>query len=69
MTMEAAAYQALEDIVGPEHITREPVVLDTYCYIWANEVLVGDKFSARPLAVVMPESTEQVQAIMRACNR
>jgi glycolate oxidase len=69
MTIDASAYQALEDIVGPEHITREPVVLDTYCYIWANEVLVGDKFSARPLAVVMPDSTEQVQAIVRACSR
>jgi len=67
--MDTQAYNALADIVGPEHITREPVVLDTYCYIWANELLVGDKFSVRPLAVVMPENTEQVQAIVRVCNR
>ena len=69
MAIDEAAYRALEDVVGPEHITREPVVLDTYCYIWANEVLVGDKFSARPLAVVMPASTEEIQAIVRVCKR
>lgn len=69
MAIDTTAYQVLEDIVGPEHVTREPVVLDTYCYIWANELLVGDKFSARPLAVVMPGSVEEVQAIVRACNR
>lgn len=69
MGIENEAYQALEDIVGPEYITREPVVLDTYCYVWANELLVGDKFSARPLAVVLPATVEEVQAIVRACNR
>jgi len=69
MTIEDEAYQALEDVVGPEYITREPVVLDTYCYVWANELLVGDKFSARPLAVVLPATVEEVQAIVKVCNR
>jgi len=69
MALDGQAYLALEDIVGPEYITQEPVVLDTYCYVWANEVLVGDKFSARPVAVVMPETVEEVQAIVRVCNR
>ena len=69
MALERQAYRALEDIVGAEYITEEPVVLDTYCYVWANEVLFGDKFSARPVAVIMPETVEQVQAIVRVCNR
>lgn len=69
MPIENEAYQALEDVVGSEHITREPVVLDTYCYVWANEVLVGDKFSARPLAVVLPGTVEEVQAVVRVCRR
>jgi glycolate oxidase len=69
MTIEDEGYRALEDVVGPEYITREPVVLDTYCYVWANELLVGDKFSARPLAVVLPATVEEVQAIVRVCNR
>ncbi|MEW6439807.1 MAG: FAD-binding oxidoreductase [bacterium] len=69
MAIDNEAYQALEDVVGPEYITREPVVLDTYCYVWANELLVGDKFSARPLAVVLPATVEEVQAIVKVCNR
>jgi glycolate oxidase len=70
MSIENEAYQALEDIVGPENITREPIVLDSYCYVWANEILTGgDKFSKRPLAVIMPETSEEVQAIVKACNR
>lgn len=69
MAIEKEAYQALEDIVGPEYVTQEPVILDTYCYVWANELLVGDKFSARPLAVVLPETVEEIQAIVRVCNR
>jgi glycolate oxidase len=69
MTIEDEAYQALEDVVGPEYISREPVVLDSYCYVWANELLVGDKFSARPLAVVLPATVEEVQAIVKVCNR
>jgi FAD/FMN-containing dehydrogenase len=69
MALERQAYRALEDIVGAEYITEEPVVLDTYCYVWANEVLFWDKFSARPVAVIMPETVEQVQAIVRVCNR
>lgn len=63
-------YQALEDIVGEEYISQEPAILDSYCFVWGNELLYdGDKFSPRPLAVVLPGSTEEVQAIVRACNR
>ena len=33
MALEREAYQALEDIVGPEYITEEPAVLDGYCFL------------------------------------
>ena len=69
MALEREAYKALEDIVGPEYITEEPAVLDGYCFVWGNEVIFGDRFSPRPLAVVMPGSVEEIQAIVRACNR
>ena len=32
MALERDAYQALEDIVGPEYIIEEPAVLDGYCW-------------------------------------
>jgi glycolate oxidase len=69
MTISNEAYKALEDIVGSEYISREPADLDSYCFVWANELIYGDKFSPRPLAVVMPESTEEVSAIVKTCNR
>jgi glycolate oxidase len=69
MTLSEAAYRALEDIVGPEYVTREPAVLDTYCFVWGNELIFGDKFSPRPPAVVLPGTTEEVQAIVKVCNR
>jgi len=69
MSLSKKAYRSLEDVLGPEYITDEPAVLDGYCYVWGNEMIFGDKFSARPLAVVMPGSTEEVQGIVKICNR
>jgi len=69
MTISNKAYKALEDIVGPEYITMEPADLDSYCFVWGNELLYGDKFSPRPPAVIMPENTQEVQAIVKTCNR
>lgn len=69
MNLPREAYRALEDIVGPENISEEPAILDGYCFIWANEVHYGDKFSARPPAVVLPGNTEEVQAVVKICNR
>jgi glycolate oxidase len=69
-TLKPDVYRALEDIVGEGYISREPAVLDSYCFVWGNELLYeGDKFSPRPLAVILPGSTKEVQAIVRVCNR
>ncbi len=69
MTISNEAYKALEDIVGSEYISRDPADLDSYCFVWGNELLYGDKFSPRPPAVIMPGSTEEVSAIVKTCNR
>ena len=69
MGLTREAYQALADIVGTEYITEEPAVLDGYCFMWGNEAIFGDKFSARPPAVIMPGSVEEVQAIVKVCNK
>ena len=69
MGLPREAYQTLEDIVGPENISEEPAILDGYCFVWANEAMFSDRFSARPLAVVLPGSTEEVQGIVKVCNR
>ena len=67
--LEPDVYRALEDIVGPENITQEDVILDSYCFAWATEMVFNDKFAPRPMVVMMPGSAEEVQAIVKVCNK
>jgi len=71
MALERDTYKALEDIVGTDNISEEPAVLDTYslhCFTKAIKG-TGDPFGLRPEAIVLPGSTEEVQAIVKACNK
>ena len=70
MTLSREAYQALEDIVGPDNISDDPATLDSYAFQWTAELSQrGSKYMPRPEAALMPGSTEEVQAIVRTCNR
>ena len=70
MAISREAYQALEDIVGMDNISEEPAVLDSYAFQWLAEFRQhGNKFMPRAGAVVLPGSTEEVQAVVRTCNR
>jgi len=69
MNLSRDAYRALEDIVGTDNISEEPAIMDGYCFIWANEAMFDDKYTARPPAVVLPGSTAEVQGIVKVCNR
>ncbi len=69
MELTREAYRALEDIVGSDYITEEPAIRDTYNQVWGNKLVYGEKWSLRPAAVLLPASTEEVQAIVRACNK
>ena len=65
------AYRALEDIVGAENVSRDPAVLDAYAFQWLAELVRPDQshYMPRPAAVVLPGSTEEVQAVVRLANR
>lgn len=52
---------ALRAIVGDEHVLDTADVMEPYCVDWTR------RFSGPALAVVRPESTEQVSEIMRVC--
>jgi glycolate oxidase len=68
MALKKEQYSAFEDILGPENISSDPVVL--YSYSWRSGLYAGiDKFTPLFEAVVLPDSTEQVQAVVRLCNR
>lgn len=73
MPLEREIYEAFEAVVGPDHITEEPATLFSYAYQWMAELVPqvtgGGKFFDRPEAVLVPGSAEEVQAIVRLCNR
>ena len=73
MALLREVYESLEGIVGPDNITEEPATLDSYAYQWMAELVPdvtgGSKFFDRPEAVLVPGSAEEVQAIVKACNR
>lgn len=71
MTLSRNQYQAFEDIVGADNISDEPAILDSYCFEHRAEMNQPDysQFFPRAEAVILPGSTEEVQAIVRTCNR
>ncbi len=69
MGLRRDSYRVLEGIVGPQNISEDPVILDTYAFQWLAETISGTKFAARPEAVLLPGSTEEVQAVIKTCNR
>jgi glycolate oxidase len=71
MALSRDVYRELEDIVGPENMSEDLVVLDSYaCYqVMIDENGAGDKYFNRAEAIVLPGSTKDVQAIVKLCNR
>jgi len=63
--------KSLQDIVGQEWVSTAPCMMDTYSLYMNPETVVtdGSSWLPRPVAVVMPETTQQVQEIMRFCNK
>jgi glycolate oxidase len=69
MELTNEEYSALEDVVGPEYITRDPAIRDTYNQVWMNKLIFDQKWSNRPAVIVLPGNTQDVQGIVRVCNR
>ncbi len=69
---KAAIYQALADVVGPEFISDDPVICQAYSKD-ASLTSVTRKhekdFSTVPGFVALPSTTEEVQGVLRICNR
>jgi len=69
MVLERDTYKALEDIVGADNISEEPAILDAYAFQWGAASLTGKLFAPRYEAIALPGSTEEVHAIVKACNK
>ena len=72
--LEDAVYNQLEKIVGASNVTRSPAILDTYAFQWCYEIESAQRgeepsrFGQIPEAVILPETVEEVQAIVKICN-
>jgi hypothetical protein len=66
-------YKALEDIVGPEWISEDRAVIECYSRFSVDTTGLLKKHakdpSNIPACIILPVSTEEVQSIMRVCNR
>ena len=71
MALSKEAYRAFEDIVGSGNISDDPALCDSYAFQWLAETVRPDQshFMPRPVAALMPGSTEEIQAIVKTCNR
>src|SRR5512136_1976808 len=65
MALKRDFYKALEDILGTEYVSDDPAITETY----ANPVRHGLAVAPRFEAITLPNSTEQVQAIVKLCNK
>ncbi len=73
MVLASGVYQELEGIVGVNNISDDPALLDSYRYSLSQTAIhIGpyfNTFTPRGLAVLLPGNTEEVQAIVKACNK
>ncbi|MGA3128132.1 MAG: FAD-binding oxidoreductase [Candidatus Korobacteraceae bacterium] len=71
MEISRDAYRAIEDIVGPDNVTDDPALLDSYAFEVMAELVRPNRshFMPRPWAAVLPGSTEEVQAVTKVCNK
>jgi glycolate oxidase len=71
MEISRDAYRALEDVVGPDYVSDDPAFLDSYAFEWLAELVRPNRshYMPRPVAVVMPATTKEVQMITKVCNK
>ena len=69
MALKREIYRALEDVVGPENISEDPLILYSYVPLRPRLEAITGAAMPRFEAVTLPQNTGEVQAIVRLCNR
>ena len=65
MSLPASIYQMFESVVGPDNISDKAYDLAAYRH-WSPQ---SPRRPLSPAAVVLPGNTEEVQSIVKICNR
>jgi hypothetical protein len=72
MAFSKEVYEALKSIVGVRNISNDPGILDNYrCIAAQSSAHYGpyDHKTPKPEAVILPGCTEEVQAVVKLCNK
>jgi len=72
MALNREFYRALEDIVGKRNVSDDPAVTENYrCITSQSSAHYGpvESRTPKPLAVVLPGCVEEVQQVVRLCNK
>jgi glycolate oxidase len=70
MALTRNFYKALEDLLGPENVSEDPVVTETYAFPLRSGVS-PETYAIIPRfeAITLPKDTMEVQAIVKLCNK
>lgn len=72
MLKNREAAKMLENISGTDNFSEDPAIISSYCLLPFATRMAGSKDTfdmAKLGAVIMPGSTEEVQAVVKICNR
>lgn len=75
MVLEKEILKEFQEIVGSENVNDGEVITNAYSYNWCMEYvnyMEGKEpipFSPIPKAVILPSSTEEVQKVVKLCNK
>jgi FAD/FMN-containing dehydrogenase len=75
MVLEKEIFKEFEEAVGKNNISDGEAITTAYAYNWCMEFfnyMQGEPtspFSPTPKAVILPASTEEVQQVVKLCNK
>ena len=75
MVLDKNVFNEFEEVVGKNNINDGDVITTAYAYNWCMEFfnyMQGEPttpFSPTPKAVILPSSTEEVQKVVKLCNK
>ena len=69
MALKNDFYRALEDLLGPENVSRDPVITESYSFPIRAAATRKGEYLPRFEAVTLPKDTAEVQALIKLCNR
>jgi glycolate oxidase len=69
MALKKDFYRALEDLLGPENVSQDPVITESYSFPIRAATKLKGEYLPRYEAITLPQNTAGVQAVVKLCNR